>query len=200
MKKYHLLAFSILFFLSVTASHARAPIQVGGISLGQNISSYQDIVVPGTTMAVYEKGLCEEVEIKPPKGFKSGSVQYGVCAEPGRIVRIELKYDNDSKQFFDNLLTQYKKQFGNPNEYKGDSFHVFIAWKWIFFDENNNRITLKIQHNTKDEEQRIGNVVKMTMTSLVDQERACWREKMKANNKYPQETKGPVDWSQLLPH
>jgi hypothetical protein len=199
MKKYPLLVLISLFFLLAPASHAKAPHELGGLVLGENISAHQDLVIPGTAMAVYEKGLCEEVQIKPPKGFKNGSVQYGVCADHGRIVRIEFKYADGSKKFFDSLLNNCKKKFGAPNEYKGDSFQVFIAWKWIFFDENNNRITLKIQHNTRDEEQRLGNVIKMTMTNLVDEERACWRKKYKPESKGPGSSKEAPDWSTLLP-
>ncbi|MBI9077601.1 MAG: hypothetical protein JEZ02_19515 [Desulfatibacillum sp.] len=199
MKKYHMLAFALLLLLLPQASHAKAPIQIGGFTLGQNVSSYQNQIIPGTAMAVYENGMCEEVQVKVSNGFKTGSMQYGVCADPGRIVHVEFKYEDSSKQFFDKLLEQCKKQFGNPNEYKGDSFRVFIAWKWIFFDDQNNRITLKIQHNAKDEEQRLGNVIKLTMTNLVDNERKCWRESMKSRDGEKQVRQGKVNWDQLLP-
>ena len=199
MKKHPLLVLISLIILWAPAGHAKAPHELGGLVLGENISERQDIVIPGTAMAAYEKGLCEEAQIVPPEGFKTGSVLYGVCADHGRIVRIELKYEDGSQKFFSALLDQCKKQFGPPNEYKGDSFHVFIAWKWIFFDENNNRITLKIQHNTKDEEQRIGNVIKMTMTNLMEEERVCWRKKNKTDPKASRSAAGVIDWSRLLP-
>ena len=44
-----------------------------------------------------------EVEIKPIKGFKSGLIAYGTCAAQNRVVRIKLKYSDDTKAFYQKL-------------------------------------------------------------------------------------------------
>ncbi len=119
----------------------------------------------------------EEVEIKPIKGMKSGYIAYATCAAPGHIVRIKLKYNDWSKKFFENLLKQFKKKYGEPDEYRGDAFHIFIAWKWSFIDKDGNRISLTLQHNSQDPEEKMGNAVKLTMTNLVEEDKQCHKLK-----------------------
>ena len=145
----------------------------------------------------------KEVETKNVEGFKSGLLSYGTCDKPGRIVRIKLKYADPTKKFYDTLLRHFKKRFGEPSEWRGDSFQVIIAWKWSFTDENNNRISMILQHNTMDEEQKMGNSIKLTMTNLVMKERHCF-EKMypefrKKSKKQEQKTWSNIDWDRFVP-
>ncbi len=84
----------------------------------------------------------------------------------------------------------------------GDPFHIMIAWKWSFTDKDGNNISLILQHNTRDEEEKQGNAVKMTMWNLMLEEERCFEKK------YP-ETEGPpdftfsdpdsVNWKPLIP-
>ena len=119
----------------------------------------------------------EEVEIKPIKGMKSGYIAYATCAAPGHIVRIKLKYTDSSKKFFDNLLKRTKKKYGEPDDYRGDPFHILIAWKWSFTDKEGNRISLTLQHNAQDTDEKKGNAVKLTMTNLIDEDQRCYKQK-----------------------
>ena len=104
-------------------------------------------------------------------------IGYGTCARPGNIVRIKLKYEDSSKEFFNNLLAEFKKRFGEPDEYQGDPFKILISWKWSFVDKQNNRISLILQHNQLDEDEKMGNAVKLTMTSLAEADMRCFQEK-----------------------
>jgi hypothetical protein len=156
---------------------AQTPHQVGGFTLHTDIQGYADQVVLNSALPVRFAEFLQEVEIKPNAAYRSGLIAYGACAKPGNIVRIKLKYADSSKAFFNELLTRFKKSFGDPSDYRGDPFHILIAWKWSFVDADQNKISLILQHNTQDDEEKIGNAVKMTLTSQMDQEQRCYEQK-----------------------
>ena len=169
------LALLLLFAPGMT--RAEAPHQVGGFALGQNIEEYKDRVIMDTALPVRYSENLEEVEIKFTQGFKSGLITYGTCAKPGQIVKIKLKYADSSKEFYQNLLKRYKKRFGDPDEYRGDSFGIVKAWKWSFVDKQNQRISLTLQHNSMDTEEKKGNAVKITNTTLIEEDGLCYKRK-----------------------
>ena len=154
-----------------------APHQVGVFVLNRNIADFKDYVIMETALPIRHMEDIEEVEIKPIKGFKSGLIAYGTCAAPGHIVRIKLKYRDSSKVFFENLFKQIKKKYGEPDEYRGDPFHILIAWKWSFTDKEDNRISLTLQHNSQDAEEKKGNAIKLTMTNLIEEDQRCHKTK-----------------------
>jgi hypothetical protein len=169
------MAVLLLFIPGITL--AEAPHQVGGFVLDQNIKKFEDRVIMDTALPVRYAENIKEVEIKFTQGFKSGLIAYGTCARPGNIVRIKLKYADSSKQFYEDLLKKFKKRFGEPNEYQGDPFHIVVAWKWSFVDQQNHRISLILQHNSKDEEEKMGNAVKLTDTTLMEEDLLCYKNK-----------------------
>ena len=168
----------ILLLICVpVAALAGAPHELGGFVLDQDIKAFEDRVIMDTALPVRYAENIEEVEIKITQGFKSGLIAYGTCFKPGHIVRIKLKYADSSKEFYDDLLKRYKKRFGEPDEYLGDAFKVVIVWKWSFVDENNHKISLILQHNVRDEDEKMGNAVKMTDTTLMDEDLKCYKQK-----------------------
>lgn len=171
-----------------------APHEIGGFVLGRNIDEYKDKVQMDTSLPIRYMEYVREVQIEPRQGFKSGIIAYGTCVRPGRIVRIKLKYADSSKDFYNKLLGIFKERFGEPSEWRGDPFHVVIAWKWSFVDEENNRISLILQHNTKDEEEKIGNSVKMTMTNLMEEELLCYKRKHPEYKQPPGDGQGSMKW------
>jgi hypothetical protein len=147
-----------------------------------------------------------EVELKPSfEGYRSGYIFYGTCDKPGRIVKFKLKYERSDKEFFDELLQRFKQKFGEPDEYRGDAFRAFIAWKWSFRDKDGNNISLILQHNSADvEEYTRGNSVKLSATSLIEKETKC--DELK--NPEPKQTQqekprkgslGQADYQRFLP-
>jgi hypothetical protein len=178
MKK-RLLFISILVYLGASAIclAGEAPHQVGVFILNRDIADFKDYVIMETALPIRYMENIEEVEIKPIKGFKSGLIAYASCTAPGHIVRIKLKYKDSSKKFFGNLLKQVKKKYGEPDDYLGDPFQILIAWKWSFSDNDGNRISLTLQHNSQDVEQKMGNAVKLTMTNLLEEDRRCHKLK-----------------------
>jgi len=184
---------------------AQAPKQVGGFILGSNISEYQDKLNMETALPIRYRECLTEVEIKKREGFKTGLIAYGNCAVPGRIVRVKLKYADPSKKFYDALLERFKARFGESIEWRGDPFHIMIAWEWSFTDSNNNKITMVLHHNTKDAEEKLGNAVKITVTNLINQERLCFQKKhpkfRDKNRQHQKRTTAPgrLDWDRFIP-
>ena len=154
-----------------------APHQVGVFVLNRNISEFKDFVIMETALPIRHVENIEEVEIKPIKGIKSGLIAYATCTAPGHIVRIKLKYKDSSKDFFEDLFKRIKKKYDEPKEYRGDPFHIFIAWKWSFVDKDGNNISLTLQHNSKDTTEKRGNAIKLTMTNLIAEDQRCYKIK-----------------------
>ena len=177
MKKTGILCLGLTICLVTGVWAAQVPYQVGGFTLGKAISEHPDLLKMETALPIRYMEYIKEVEISDIPGFKSGLIGYGDCFKPGRIVRIKLKYSDSSKKFFNSLLKHFKERFGEPEEWRGDPFHMVVAWKWSFIDSKNNRISLTLQHNTKDEEEKIGNAVKLTMTNFLDEEQNCFEKK-----------------------
>ncbi|MBT8365665.1 MAG: hypothetical protein KJP23_13285 [Deltaproteobacteria bacterium] len=178
MKKRQFL-YTIIVSLWITAIclAADAPHQVALFKLNSNIAEVKDYVIMETALPIRYLENIEEVEIKPIAGFKSGLIAYVSCTAPDHIVRIKLKYKDSSKKFFKKLLKQIEQKYGKPDEYRGDPFHIVISWKWSFIDTDNNRISLTIQHNSMDTEEKMGNAIKLTMTSLIEEDRRCYEVK-----------------------
>jgi hypothetical protein len=188
------------------AGFAEAPQQIAGIRLGATIEQYRDLLQMDTILPVRHMEYLSEVELKSPfEGYRSGYIFYGNCEKPGRIVKIKLKYERDDKEFFDDLVQRFKRKFGEPDQYRGDAFRAFIAWKWSFKDKDNNRISLILQHNSADvEEYTQGNSLKLSETSLLEKEAACYENKnpepkRTQEGKAEKKLKGQVDYQRFIP-
>jgi len=177
MKKKVVIGLAVLLLFIPGMTLAGAPQQIGGFVLDQDIKKFEDRVIMDTALPVRYAENIEEVEIKFTQGFKSGLIAYGTCDQPGHIVRIKLKYADSSKKFYKNLLKRFKKRFGDPDEYRGDPFKIVDAWKWSFVNRQNHRISLILQHNSKDEQEKIGNSVKLTNTTLMEEDLLCYKNK-----------------------
>jgi hypothetical protein len=178
MKK-KLLFISILAYFGVAGIclAGDAPHQVGIFVLNRDIADFKDYVIMETALPIRYMENIKEVEVKTIKGFKSGLIAFASCTAPGHIVRIKLKYKDSSKTFFKDLLKRIKKKYGIPDEYRGDPFQILIAWKWSFIDDEDNNISLILQHNTQDAEEKRGNAIKLTMTNLIERDQDCHKKK-----------------------
>jgi hypothetical protein len=156
---------------------ADAPRQVAVFKLNTDIADIKDYVIMETALPTRYMENIEEVEIRPIEGIKTGLIAYATCAAPGRVARIKLKYDDSSKDFFDKLLAKIKEKYGEPDEYRGDPFHILISWKWSFVDKDGNRISMTLQHNALDTEEKLGNAIKLTMTNLIEEDQRCYADK-----------------------
>ena len=161
-------------FLATSVQAQVFPTSLGGIVLGEDISSISDICRPGTEIPLSQERHLMEVQLVPhhAPGIRGGTVAYARCSEVGRIVRIKLKFDNDTRDFFNNLLRRYRDRFGKPLEWRGDPFQTVMAWKWSFHDANGEQVNRELTHS-RDEDYKTGNFVKMTLRSLWVREDAC---------------------------
>jgi hypothetical protein len=195
-------AVTLAFLLAVTPAvfAGEAPHEIGGFVLGKPLTAFESLLKLNTRVPLRANPFIQEIETVDIGGFQSGLIWVGNCTDPGRVVRIRFKYTDSSKSFYEMLLKHYKNRFGEPTEWRGDPFHILIAWKWSFVDADGNRISLILSHNTQDEEEARGNIVKLTIWNLIDAERKCMEEKqgrkVQAN---PSEKAGAPDWDRLVP-
>jgi len=200
MKKQALFLTLFILTLPALAAAGQAPKSLAGFTLGDHLSRYRDKVVPGSRMCVRYQNYLHEVEAAPIPGFRSGLICVGNCAEPGRIVRVKLKYADSSKKFYEELLRRFTARFGKPDEWKGDAFGVMLAWKWSFTDEKGNKISLTLQHNSEDRELKMGNAVKLTMTSAIEREKACYQAKEREKDERDKTPAvGRPSWDMMVP-
>jgi hypothetical protein len=123
-------------------------------------------------------------------GFRRGVISYGTCAYPGKIAKIQMKYEDSSKEFYKEILKKFKKQFGKPSEWKGDAFGNLYIWRWSFVDAEGRRVSLSLQHNLMNASENIGNQVKLSFPERVEEERFCFIE-------YCETTKTPEEKERL---
>jgi hypothetical protein len=169
------------------ATASTAPSSVGGFTLDHSIEEY--------AIESYANYL-NEVIFTDLQGFRKGFITYGTCRNPGKILRIKLKYENKSHDFFKELLSRYREKFGAKPKFSGDQFGNVRSWKWSLSDEQGRRVTLELQHNLVDDEESIGNMVKLSLPELMDDERKCFNERYEA----AEDSEKKADWEDLIPN
>ena len=191
-----------IFLLLPNYTQAKFPTHLGGFELGDNISNYPDLIDMRTYRDNAFNPYLGEGKTIQRAGFKSGSITYGLCDAPNKILKIKLKFSDSSKSFFKKLLRRYEKELGSPSEYRGDSFQTMIAWKWSFVNDKKERTSLILQHNTMVEDEKLGNAVKLTLTSQVEKERACFMTKFPSKNSIEplSKLKRKALWDLYIPH
>lgn len=180
--------------LPLLASTDKVPHEIAGIGLGTNIDDYPEIV--GTN-------FLKEVVVTDWHGFRKGVISYGTCMHVDQVLKIDMKYKDKSEAFFKKLLKRYRKDFGKPDRWTGDSFGVMRVWKWQFIDEEQNRISLALQYNGKNSDETLGNMVKLSYPDKIEAERLCFidvcaHSKEKIDPKRREEL-NKFDWSHLVP-
>ena len=196
MKKARLIILLLTAFLTPQFTGSLAareiPTQVGGFILGSDVTNYPDIEY---------SNFLKEVVVYNWNGFEKGIISYGICDSPGEIVKIKLKYKDPSKGFFKTLLKKYEQRYGEPDEWKGDSFGILHIWKWKFVTEDGNKIHLALQHNTRNPNENTGNMVKLYCPDQIAKEQKCFNSQCESLQKEePKEQKQPkLDWKLLIP-
>lgn len=208
MRKYFLAAVvaGILTTAGGRGLAGEIPLSIAGFALGSPIEEVSEKVIMETALPVRYMENLQEVELVPLEGFKSGLIAFGTCRKPGTIVRIKLKYADGSLKFYEELLTRFKQKFGEPEEYQGDPFRVFISWKWSFKDQNQNRVSMVLQHNVQDEDEKIGNAVKLTLHSQLEEDARCYggqkpnRRAELRQRRPPHSSSGEPSPGRFIPH
>ncbi len=195
LKKLISISLIILFLGYGQLSAENVPHEIAGISLGSNVNNYPDLIT---------SNYLKDVVVTDWHGFRKGVISYGMCLSKDIILKIDMKYADKSKSFFTKLLKRFRHKFGEPDIWNGDSFGVKFIWKWQFIDKENNRINLKLQHNSKDSNESIGNMLKLSYPDKINKERQCFMdmcEQSKENiDKQRRDELQKSDWSFLVPN
>lgn len=182
---------------------ADAPGEIAGFRIGEPLAAFAGRLRMDTAMPIRHLECLKEVEVEPPDGFKSGMLYYGTCAGNDLVLRVKMKYADPSRKFYEALLDRFKDRFGEPDQWKGDPFHVVIAWKWFFADAQGRQVSLILQHNTRDVDEKIGNSVKLTASDLMEEEKACFRKGRTGSDDPPRRGRNrggrDRDWDALIP-
>lgn len=188
--------FFILFLiLSPLPSFSKeVPHEIAGIKLGDDISNYPDFEY---------SNFLKEVVVTDWHGFRKGIISYGICESPGTIVKMRMKYEDSSKKFFNTLMKKFKKKYGAPSEWKGDSFGIKHVWKWRFKDSEGRSVSMALQHNLQDPNNSIGNELKLSYPEKVEAERLCFNRKCDEitdpEQKKRKEQRMETGWDYLIP-
>lgn len=187
--------FTLLLLSSVPAmamATDQVPHEIGGFRLGASIDDYDYISY---------RNFLKQVVVDHIGGFRKGIIEYGVCDNPGQIVKIKLKYLDSSERFYRRLFKEYKRRFGEPDEFTGDTFGIVKSWKWRFRDKHGNRISLTLQHNLKNPDEATGNMVKLSLPDRIEAERKCFNRTCasRRNAPCPTQVPQPADWDALVP-
>lgn len=187
-----ILLLGTVFLLAAHISLAddNAPHEINGFRLGASIDEYEFISY---------RNYLKEVIIEDIGGFRKGEISYGVCERPGEIVKIKMKYKDSSRKFYSQLLKRYKEKFGKPDEFTGDAFGIVLEWKWRFTDKNNNLITLSLQHNLKNIDENIGNMVKLSLPARIEAERQCFNRQCETKKQECPISMQRADWENMIP-
>jgi len=190
----------VTILVMVTAQSDRAaaqsqtvPSSAGGFTLNKTIEEY----------GIQGNGhYLGEVIVSATNGFRKGFITYGTCDKPGGIVRIKLKYEDRSYALFEKLLERYKVQFGKKPKFSGDRFGNVKSWKWAFTNSDGQRVNLVLQHNLKDTDESIGNMVKLSLPDQINSERECFNKTLdeESSQSSTSATGTDIDWEALLPH
>ncbi len=200
----------LLFFVVIVSlcilhakSASKVPKGIAGFEIGKDIDAYVDRIRKDIELVEVDYPYLTAYEILPFPGFRGGFLVVGNCTGSRKVLRVKLKYSNSSEKFFDMLKRGIERRFGKPIEYRGDPFHVFVAWKWRFVDSEGNVVSLILQHYTgSDEEYASGNSIKINYLSAIKAERRCYEKKKKNMLKTNLSRKKPLpnDLDYYLPY
>lgn len=196
MKKLLIL---ILALLTAAPAMAAGPMTLAGITLGDDIGRYSNIIREETAIPMRDAAFATEVNIRPDAfpGIRGGSLTYGNCARKGAVLRVKLKFEDRDMSLFNELLDLYKKQFGAPDSWQGDAFHNIVAWEWDF-GKGQEQTRLLLMYS-KIEDLRPGVSIKMTAQGHWDEEQRCYTESHEYMRKHKHMTKESFDIQDYIP-
>lgn len=194
----------VLGLVGGPALAAEAPMELAGIRLGETVAEAGAKLRPaGTGRECRQSGLAM-APVAPVAGYRSGYVDYGQCAKPGRIVRIKMHYADDSLEFFNKILTVLQKRYGEPTQWRGNAFGTLRTWKWSLTAANGTRISLILMHYAGDDGTFTqGNSIRIAASDFIRQEQHCQETKDATERGTPSleaaKSKPPKDLNWFLP-
>jgi hypothetical protein len=186
----------------VSAAYAGAPDSIVGIKLGTPIQDLHEMVDLGAAVPIWGSDYLLRVPLRFVKGYQSGYVVYGNCAQIGKVLRIKLTYEDESEEFFGRVLHALTQRYGKPSEWRGNPFGTLKIWKWSLRDAHRERTSIILQHYVGDDDTFTqGNSIRLTDSTLIEGERACYESKRKDKKtaSCPELTPEKIDFDWFLP-
>ena len=175
------LAFGPLVF-APGASAADGPMELAGIRLGASVDTLAGKLVSPVVDQSPQRPSIGVMALAPLPGYRSGYVDVGLCAKPGRVVRIKMNYADDSLAFFNKLMTALKQRYGEPREWRGNPFGTLRTWKWGLRAADGEPVSLILMHyEGEDGAFTDGNSIRIAATSMVREEELCRAAEKKAS-------------------
>jgi len=190
-----------LCFTSTAYAKSDLPLTIAGITLGDHISSCEEMCVEDTAIALRDEMYITEINIDRGQlpGVRGGTIGVGNCFAPGTIVRVKIKFQDRSEELFEDLLDLYDKKLGKKRTWQGDAFHIIQSWQWVFTGEKGEKVEILLTYS-RNPEFRPGVSVKMTLRSLYLKELECWKKKHEKEHEKHKPIDKAVDLKTFLPH
>ncbi|MFW5497809.1 MULTISPECIES: hypothetical protein [unclassified Maridesulfovibrio] len=175
MKKVILLTLLVsLIGISGALAAQNAPESVAGITIGNDVSTIRSLLEENSATCPWQEEYIKRIGLKDMEGYKGGYVVVGNCKRKDIILRMKLKYQDDSMEFFNKLYGKIEKRFGKPNDWRGNPFGTLKVWKWSLGDADGN-VSLILQHFSGDDDSITkGNSIRLSRPSWITQEMECW--------------------------
>lgn len=150
------------------------PTELAGLRLGQSVDACAGKLMPKSVDRALYRPYLGIMPAAPVQGYRSGYVEFGLCAAPGRIVRIKMHYADDSLEFYNRVLAALKKRYGEPREWRGNAFGTLRTWKWGLTAPDGEPVSLILMHyEGTDGAFTEGNSIRIAATGRVAQEQRC---------------------------
>ena len=179
MRKLAALTLTVLFLAASPAFAGKGfPLTLAGFTLGEDVREHAACCDLDLASINPDAPFLTEASLKADfvPGVRGGSLTFANCKDKDRLVRIKIKFHDRSMALFEALLDKYKKAFGEPDSYQGDTFRNVVAWQWDFSKGDQKASVLLMW--SRDKETRPGVSIKMTLDSLLDSEYACFKAKL----------------------
>ncbi|KUG29788.1 hypothetical protein ASZ90_000319 [hydrocarbon metagenome] len=187
---------ALLAFPGAALASGKAPLELAGLRLGGDIAQYAQFVNADSATKGFFRPHLEMVSLKAREGLRSAYADYGTCQNKGRIVRVKVNYSDGSLAFFEKVLTELKKRYGNPEDWRGNPFGTLRAWKWSIAS-GNDRISMVLMYYAGDDgEYTEGNSLRITSRNMVEEEDRCYAGR-KESGEPAMELRKPADVSEL---
>jgi hypothetical protein len=160
---------------SAVEAGAASPLTLAGIKIGQQSQEIASRLDKDTALPLWSQPYLTRVKLAPTRGYKSGYVSYGNCANPGRILRIKMKYQDGELKFAQELAQKLAVRFGKPVDFRGNSWGTASAYKWSIPLEKGASMSLILMHSISDDESYTkGNSIRIAVPKWIEQEKQCY--------------------------
>lgn len=103
------LVLALLFTAAPLMAGQNAPESVAGFTIGKNISSVRSLLQMDSQASPWQEEYLKRIAIRELEGYRGGYLVIGNCKRKDIILRMKLKYDDSSMDFFNQLYSKIEK-------------------------------------------------------------------------------------------